>query len=182
MSYFGIPKEVMTPLAMVIMFAGFGLGPYVLKKLGDVKIGCSTTLMFVFGGMFVGIGVNPAKGAPNGSPGMVYAGLILLFVALLMTIFAIVSHKIKALDSDSVKKKVGPIVLVTAIVVVGIGIAIAIASSPSGGSGASTNTCQSCGRTFEAGDSAGNYKNISRTNMCNNCYNNYKDMEQFIGK
>lgn len=41
--------------------------------------------------------------------------------------------------------------------------------------------CKSCGRSFKAGDSAGNYMNIARTGMCNNCYRNYKSLESFIG-
>ncbi len=45
-----------------------------------------------------------------------------------------------------------------------------------------TATCKSCGRTFEAGDSAGNYKNIAQTGMCNNCYDNFKWGQSFIGK
>lgn len=37
-----------------------------------------------------------------------------------------------------------------------------------------SSDCKSCHRTFYSGDSAGNYKNIARTGMCNNCYSNYK--------
>ena len=42
--------------------------------------------------------------------------------------------------------------------------------------------CKSCGRKFEAGDTAENYMNIARTGMCNNCYNNYKSMSEALGK
>ena len=38
----------------------------------------------------------------------------------------------------------------------------------------SSATCESCGRTYEPGDSGGNYMNIARTSMCNNCYDNFK--------
>jgi hypothetical protein len=55
-----------------------------------------------------------------------------------------------------------------------------------GGSGGysqtATNTCKSCGRTYEAGDSGGNYMNIARTGMCKNCYNNFKWGQDAIGK
>lgn len=37
-----------------------------------------------------------------------------------------------------------------------------------------SNTCGYCKRTFYPGDSAGNYMNIARSGLCNNCYNNYK--------
>lgn len=61
-------------------------------------------------------------------------------------------------------------------------VIIALIGSCSGGGRTKTNTCQSCGRTFEAGDSAGNYKNIARTNMCNNCYSNYMWAKEALGK
>lgn len=51
----------------------------------------------------------------------------------------------------------------------------------SGGRSAKTNTCKSCGRTFEAGDSDGNFMNIARTGMCNNCYENYQWGQKAIG-
>lgn len=41
-------------------------------------------------------------------------------------------------------------------------------------SGGSDKSCQSCGREFSDSD---NKKSISRTNMCENCYNNYKSLE-----
>ena len=53
-----------------------------------------------------------------------------------------------------------------------------------GGSSSSTkdsSECKSCHRTFYAGDSAGNYKNIARTGMCNNCYNNFKWSQDALG-
>ncbi len=40
-----------------------------------------------------------------------------------------------------------------------------------GGSSTSTNTCLSCDRTYA--DSA-NKRSIRKTNMCQNCYSNYK--------
>lgn len=49
------------------------------------------------------------------------------------------------------------------------------------GSNTRTATCQVCGRSFEAGDSDGNFKNIARTHMCNNCYANYQWGQKAIG-
>lgn len=46
----------------------------------------------------------------------------------------------------------------------------------------STATCKYCGRSYSAGDSAGNFKNIARSGLCNNCYNNYKSATKALGK
>ena len=43
-------------------------------------------------------------------------------------------------------------------------------------------TCKSCGRSWNAGDSNGNYRNIAQTGMCNNCENNYHDMKDLVGE
>lgn len=51
----------------------------------------------------------------------------------------------------------------------------------SGSGGTKSATCKSCGRTFQAGDSGGNYKNIARTGMCNNCYGNFQWGQKAIG-
>lgn len=40
--------------------------------------------------------------------------------------------------------------------------------------------CKVCGRSFEPGTPG--FSSVRRTNMCNNCYDNYKWGEQFIGK
>ena len=56
--------------------------------------------------------------------------------------------------------------------------------SSGGGSGSSTrdsSECKSCHRTYYAGDSAGNYMNIARTGMCNNCYDNFKWAQDALG-
>lgn len=50
-----------------------------------------------------------------------------------------------------------------------------------GSSNASTAKCKSCGRTFKAGDAAGNYRSIARTNMCKNCYSNYQWAQNALG-
>lgn len=34
--------------------------------------------------------------------------------------------------------------------------------------------CSSCGRSYSAGDAGGNYRSITWTGMCKNCYNNFK--------
>ena len=45
-----------------------------------------------------------------------------------------------------------------------------------------TATCKSCGRTYEAGDSGGNFMNIARTGMCKRCYNNFQWGQAATGK
>lgn len=42
--------------------------------------------LWIFGGMFIGIGGNPAKDAPNGSPLMVTVGIICTIVGFLIMI------------------------------------------------------------------------------------------------
>ena len=77
----------------------------------------------------------------------------------------------------------GTIVL---IIVVLLFVVFAFASCGGGGGGGSsshsTNTCKSCGRTFEAGDSGGNYMSIARTGMCKNRYNNFKWAQDALGR
>ena len=76
--------------------------------------------------------------------------------------------------------KEGKRFLIIAIVVI-LGI-FALLSDDDGSNG--TAKCKSCGRTYEAGDSRGNYNKIKMTNMCNNCYSNFKwsqDMLDAIG-
>ena len=62
------------------------------------------------------------------------------------------------------------------ILVITLCLSLCACVGGSSGGSSKTNTCKSCGRTFEAGDSAGNFMNIARSGMCNNCYNNYKSM------
>lgn len=54
-------------------------------------------------------------------------------------------------------------------------------SSGSGSHSSDKATCGSCGRSYEAGDSGGNYMSIAKTHMCKKCYNNYKTMQAALG-
>lgn len=80
-------------------------------------------------------------------------------------------------------KSTGKPSLMTYIIIFAV-IAIVLVSCVGNGGSHSpdTNKCKSCGRTFQAGDSAGNYMNIARTGMCNNCYNNYQWGKEYIGQ
>ena len=73
------------------------------------------------------------------------------------------------------------IIICILLLIIGFVISGASGGSSSGGS-SSKNTCSVCGRVFEAGDSAGNYKSIARTHMCVNCYNNYQWAQDALGK
>ena len=73
------------------------------------------------------------------------------------------------------KANVGMIFLIVLAILLGL-------TSCTGGGSSSKNTCKSCGRSWEAGDVGGNYKNISRTGMCKNCYNNYNWAQGALGK
>ena len=62
-------------------------------------------------------------------------------------------------------------------------MAVSLAACTSSDSRSSkTATCGACGRTYEAGDSGGNYMSIARTHMCKNCSRNYKSMQEALGK
>ena len=54
------------------------------------------------------------------------------------------------------------------------------ASSFSHGSG-STLKCNTCGHTYEAGDSGGNYTSIAKTGMCKSCYRDFMALQQAVG-
>ena len=49
-------------------------------------------------------------------------------------------------------------------------------NSGSGSSSGKSATCKVCGRSFNAGDSAGNFMSIARSGMCNNCHRNFMSM------
>lgn len=63
--------------------------------------------------------------------------------------------------------------IVLAILVVLAFSIFALGCNSSSGS-TSSNTCASCGRSWNAGDPGGNYMSIAKTSMCKNCYNNFK--------
>lgn len=75
-------------------------------------------------------------------------------------------------------KSLGYIVAAVLLVFVLSGISIGFNSGSS--SSSRTNTCSSCNRSWPAGDSGGNFMNIARTGMCNNCYDNFNSLKQFL--
>lgn len=61
-------------------------------------------------------------------------------------------------------------------------LCLSLCACGGGSSSPKKNSCKSCGRSYQAGDSAGNFMKIAKTGMCNNCYNNFKSMSAALGK
>ena len=83
----------MTGIGMTIMVLGiicFCIGWMSSPKNGKV-LGMGGLMML--GGMFIGIGGNPAKDMPNGSPGMVALGFILAAVGVVMMVIQLGAAK-----------------------------------------------------------------------------------------
>ena len=81
-------------------------------------------------------------------------------------------------DDPVIKKmieKENRILVIRIVITIVIIVAFAISS---GGNSTKTAECGSCGRIFSAGTA--DYKSIARTNMCDNCTNNYKDMSNWV--
>lgn len=76
----------MTTIGMTILIAGvlaFAVGWGSQKNKGSL-LGMGALMML--GGMFIGIGGNPARDMPNGSPGMVMIGFILAGIGIFMLV------------------------------------------------------------------------------------------------
>lgn len=78
--------------------------------------------------------------------------------------------------------KKGSTILVVIVMCLFLCMCGSIFSGGSSGGSRDTNTCGYCKRTYEAGDSGGNYMSIARTNLCKNCYNNYKWGQAAMGR
>ena len=93
-----------------------------------------------------------------------------------------ICHGVAAEQTLSSEKTGNIIILVISIIMAVLMVRCCFGGSSSGSShSASSNTCKSCGRTFQAGDSGGNYMNIAKTGMCKNCYGNYQWGKDAIG-
>lgn len=69
------------------------------------------------------------------------------------------------------------------VIAILLSLVLAFSMVACGGSGSTkTNTCKSCDRVYEAGDSGGNYKSISKSGMCKRCLDNYLTMSEALGK
>ncbi|MBQ9044471.1 MAG: hypothetical protein IJ112_00820 [Oscillospiraceae bacterium] len=85
------------------------------------------------------------------------------------------------MNSNSTNKPNWVVIISALLITAGILASCFGSSGSSGGGSGRTATCKSCGRSFPAGDSGGNYMSIARTGMCKNCYNNYQWGKDAIG-
>lgn len=88
---YGIDTLTLTIIGMVVMVSGIGafcIGWSMKPKQGILLL---VGLLMMLGGMFIGIGANPAKDMPHGSPGMVMFGLIMTVIGVGLTVVQIVN-------------------------------------------------------------------------------------------
>lgn len=83
-------------------------------------------------------------------------------------------------SANSAARKI--LIASVAIIIVSVIVILVALTGGSGSGKADAGTCEFCGRYFAPGDKAGNFKNIARTGMCKNCYNNYQWGKDYIGK
>ena len=112
-----------------------------------------------------------------GQGSILSAAVTTIYVIALWYVPAVVENT-RAAEITAGKGKV-LMAIACVVLVVAVGAGMATGSSSSSGSG-SKNTCGYCGRSWSAGDSGGNYMNIARTGMCNNCENNYHSLKDFL--
>lgn len=107
------------------------------------------------------------------APAIAIIGGPLLQIALLGIVSYLIEIIIKAQEKDG--KKVIKIIVITLIVIaLLVAIGVMIWSFANESNPVRKNECESCGREWSAGDANGNFINISKTGMCNNCYENFK--------
>lgn len=129
MSYFGMSSGFLTFIQVFAIVIG-GFFAYALLKIGATKVGI-IALAFAFGGVFVAIGANPAKGAPNGYPDMVYLGLALYAIGILAIVGTFIVLKIDPLGKKT--KNISWIIIacVVALIIIGTMMAFSTRTTPS---------------------------------------------------
>ena len=170
---------------------------------GPVFMPALEAILFALLFLMLAIAATQKKARPV--PFMVLAGVIIfyllffgilkqltgsgsLFLALIDTLFLIGLYNLPKLLTDPTSVEITPqrsknlraIVILTLVIALISGIAVG--GGGGGGGSRDSNTCKSCHRSWEAGDSGGNFMNIARTGMCKNCYGNYNSLKGFIGK
>lgn len=112
----------MTTIALFLFIFGI---PYVIIALNTDHIRVHPGAFMIIGGILIGIGGNPAKDAPNGSPALVAVGVILTAIALIIMIVNLGSA-IKKLESKKV---------LIALIICAVGaLLLSLCISPSGSS------------------------------------------------
>ena len=98
-----------------------------------------------------------------------------------MDIRALAQNMFKEESSGEITKgKVKALIAIVAAALV-LPLIFNIGSGFGSSGGTHERTCASCGRSFEAGDAAGNYMNIAKTGFCNNCDDNREFFEWILG-
>lgn len=152
----------MTLLGMFILLFGLLL-IFIGQLLPSLQNKGIFSALWIFGGIFIGIGSNPAKGAPNGSPIMVAIGFICTFVGLLMLLIPLLA-----------KKSLNPRLKITLVVIFGVLIIGAILKTcnssidSSQSYSSSSDSCRICERKTDLVEGFG---------MCYDCYVGFTDWQ-----
>lgn len=138
----------------------------------NVKNFVFSAILFILGGVFIGIGGNPAKGMPNGSPEMVAIGFICMFMGILLIAIPCLLRGAKT----SIAKKIVIVCTVVAVIATAVGFYIAFENSGSQSSkgngygsydNVGTVTCPNCGTGYREGHAAANF--IEKYGYCSYC-------------
>lgn len=153
-------------IGLIAFFVG---GPNPLRRFGAA--------MLFAGGIIIGCFATPSKDAPNGIPAMDSLGTFLGIVGgVLIAVY--IFQKWKANKAEGKGILIFFIICIIAVAA----LTLFMDATSDGSSGGNTNTCKVCDRSWSAGDSGGNYRNIARTGMCNNCESNYHWAEDALGR
>lgn len=124
-------------------------------------------ILLIFGGMLIGIGGNPAENAPNGSPGMVSAGVVCIVISVLL-VLVMVLYK----NKSSINMKYLIITIATIGIIAAIsGIYIAFNTGNEKGTDdfeiITSVTCPKCSTGYRSNHPMGEY--IQEHGYCTNC-------------
>lgn len=163
------------------------MGPYLIAVVTELFIGICMIKVGLH--LFTGVKLKGLK------PLIILGAFLIFFLGLLRTVgHASIADVISPLLTLLMLWHLAPaytdrskcaMTSLKSIIVIAIVIAILFVipemlnGSSNTGSTGSSRTCRSCGRTFT--DST-NKSSIARTNMCTNCYNNFKWASSAIGK
>ena len=113
---------------------------------------------------------------------MVFVGFVLFLVIMIAVSFLIKEpdYKSAATKEENLimkeeydrKVKIGVVVGIIIFLIIFLSISSLVNSGSSSSNSGSDLVCRSCGRSFSRSSSNG--RSIKNTNMCENCYHNYK--------
>lgn len=178
----------------LVRFLGGGIDLYALV-MSDSTLGVLTNLFTAIGFLLVGLELFTATKS-KGTKGLLILGAVLIiFVGLLRTVgHAPITQIFQSLllmlalallppaytdRSKCTMVSFKTLIIIAIIIALLLVVPELINGSSSTGGGSSSRTCGYCGRKFT--DSS-NKSSIARTNMCVNCYNNFKWASSAVGK